>query len=1143
MATTLLDEKISSFIEDKFPEFVRNDHSVFVEFLKLYYQFMEAAKVTLTNVQAYDTLLLENLLTENFILLEDGTKIVGEDTTYGAFLKDETVTGQTSGATAQVLAEDNANTILYLEHNRFFQVGEVIVGSASKARGTISKYQGNPIQNIQQLLEYANVDKTLNDFLDQFRDSYLTAVPNTLASGVSKRKLIKSIRDLYRAKGTRDGHEAFFRLLFGETPEIFYPTDNLLKISAGEWTSNTIIRVVATTNNPANLVGQTITQTVNEAIGAASATASVEGTLQIQEGEITVFELILNPDSVSGTFVQGAEITGIDNLDIDVAITATVQAIITGSTVINGGAFYSTGDVINVTSTTGKEASIQIVDVGSGEVDEVIIDSPGINYAIGQDLFFDNTNTEGSGASAKIINVGGALGPEIGDFDRTVGGNVVQGEYRSDITEVDHIIYEDATERNDAYTGAQIQLETATFADLGDQTNSTPGGRAHHAAYGYDGSQIDDEATEVVHVLVSNRGSGYEVSPPVVSTTAKITWTTGAVTGSANELVAGEKITSTSGATATIASKGTGYVTITGVTGTFGVGETITGGSTSAYVVITSYTAHGTGATFLPWSNSGIGAVQGVEVKRFGTGFTTAPTVTLPAKLLITRNVKVNSPPDVTLTTTFTVGDTLTGQSSLATGVVTEWDNKKQFITIRMTSGSFLENEVIKRGSTTDYAIVTKVVQASISAQIGTVGSTVGAYSNDKGKISESLMKIQDSFYYQDFSYVVRVGAAIADWRGEIKKAVHPAGFAIFGEVSISNKIEAKLTIPTGGVSTFTPQLASILEAAFTTLIGRRLGTKSDGTTLRSRLVGQKGQDIGLTHDIESITRSGSTATIETTGPHGYDVNDEIEVTGVTSTGYNGVFNITAVTDDTINITVSGTPTTPAILTAGIATISSPSPFDGATRDVTLSTHYDIPIQIEILSGFASLRENRFGLGATKKTATRYMWSRDAVSDTSAVKSDLVYSYPGITRRKVPETGTDNVTAGGAGVYNSTMNYTNIQIGEHDMGHQMTLEQFGGVRIDEIVRSARILDTDPVGDDVDTLLMEDGSHQSFEEATPINVHMIPTDANKLWNVPPPSYIRGVNIGSGEYISFDDNTKPPDFSDNAAPPSFDATSGT
>ncbi len=54
---------------------------------------------------------------------------------------------------------------------------------------------------------------------------------------------------------------------------------------------------------------------------------------------------------------------------------------------------------------------------------------------------------------------------------------------------------------------------------------------------------------------------------------------------------------------------------------------------------------------------------------------------------------------------------------------------------------------------------------------------------------------------------------------------------------------------------------------------------------------------------------------------------------------------------------------------------------------------------------------------------------------------------------------------------------------------------------------------------------------------------IPNEAYKLWNVPPPSYIRGINVSTGEYVSFDDNTSPPDFSDNTAPPSFDATSGT
>ena len=428
MPNTFLDNKISSFIEDKFPEFVRTDHPVFVEFLKLYYQFLETAKLTLTNVQAQDNILLENLLTENFVLLEDGTKIYTEDSEYGAFEKGETVTGQTSGAVSTILAEDNNNSILYIEQNRFLRVGEVVVGSSSGARGTISKYQGNPVQTIQQLLEYANIDKTITDFLDQFRDAYLTAIPNTLASGVSKRNLVKNIRDLYRAKGTRKGHELFFRLLFDETPEIFYPRENLLKISAGEWTSNTVVRVVATNGNPNSLSGQIITQTVDATINASAATATVETVLQLQEGETTVFELILNLESINGTFVKNAEITGVDNQNPDVAITATVQLMVTGASVTNGASFYDVNDTVTVESVVGNNATISIVDVGSGSVQEIAIDNPGTGYEVGQDLFFDNTNTEGVGASAKIVNVGGAVSPESGDTtDHTVTGNITDG--------------------------------------------------------------------------------------------------------------------------------------------------------------------------------------------------------------------------------------------------------------------------------------------------------------------------------------------------------------------------------------------------------------------------------------------------------------------------------------------------------------------------------------------------------------------------------------------------------------------------------------------------------------------------------------------------------------------------------------------
>ena len=49
-------------------------------------------------------------------------------------------------------------------------------------------------------------------------------------------------------------------------------------------------------------------------------------------------------------------------------------------------------------------------------------------------------------------------------------------------------------------------------------------------------------------------------------------------------------------------------------------------------------------------------------------------------------------------------------------------------------------------------------------------------------------MRIQDSFYYQDYSYVVRVGQSINEWRDAIKSTVHPVGWNVFGEVEVVSR-------------------------------------------------------------------------------------------------------------------------------------------------------------------------------------------------------------------------------------------------------------------------------------------------------------------------------------------------------------------
>ena len=73
----------------------------------------------------------------------------------------ETITGQTSGATATVLVDDvDDNKRLFVTSQTRFIIGEIVSGATSNASGTIQTYRPNPVSSIQQLLNYSNVDAT-----------------------------------------------------------------------------------------------------------------------------------------------------------------------------------------------------------------------------------------------------------------------------------------------------------------------------------------------------------------------------------------------------------------------------------------------------------------------------------------------------------------------------------------------------------------------------------------------------------------------------------------------------------------------------------------------------------------------------------------------------------------------------------------------------------------------------------------------------------------------------------------------------------------------------------------------------------------------------------------------------------------------
>ena len=113
--------KLSSLVEGQVPDFVQAEHPVFVQFLKHYYQYLEAGRLTLTGDIFY---IAQETSASAYILEEtDGDRIVTElgDGTIRQFIANETITGSTSKATATVLVDDSRNGYLYITSQQFLR--------------------------------------------------------------------------------------------------------------------------------------------------------------------------------------------------------------------------------------------------------------------------------------------------------------------------------------------------------------------------------------------------------------------------------------------------------------------------------------------------------------------------------------------------------------------------------------------------------------------------------------------------------------------------------------------------------------------------------------------------------------------------------------------------------------------------------------------------------------------------------------------------------------------------------------------------------------------------------------------------------------------------------------------------------------
>jgi hypothetical protein len=210
-----------------------------------------------------------------------------------------------------------------------------------------------PLYHSRRLLEYTDIDQTVEQFIVHFKETYLKNIQLDTATNIPQ--LVKHSLDLYRSKGTQRAIELFFRLVFAEPAEVYYPSTDVFILSDGDWVVPTYLEITASSLN-GSLVGQQITG-IN-----SGATAFVEKL--IRKSNNSRYSEILMISSINGTFSAG-ELLRLSKNSAILPGYPFVRGSLSSLFITDGGTNHAVGDTVDIISTTGSGARARVSSIES----------------------------------------------------------------------------------------------------------------------------------------------------------------------------------------------------------------------------------------------------------------------------------------------------------------------------------------------------------------------------------------------------------------------------------------------------------------------------------------------------------------------------------------------------------------------------------------------------------------------------------------------------------------------------------------------------------------------------------------------------------------------------------------------------------
>ena len=228
-----IEQKISPLVESMFPSFYREEGEDFVAFIKAYYEWLEQ--------------------NHQLLQLEDNT-----DFNVGDRVAQQEVRGTIIAFVGEdaLIRVDNYGTF------KCFNICSELIPVTSSSGGSTFIKRGGTTRRLgsiflaRNLMNIRDIDKTLDLFIVRFKEKYLKNIEFDVLT--NKELLVKNSLDLYRSKGTERSIDLFFRLIYGVSTEVYYPGEDLFKLSSAEWVKPQYIEITGT-DRSIELVGKQIT--------------------------------------------------------------------------------------------------------------------------------------------------------------------------------------------------------------------------------------------------------------------------------------------------------------------------------------------------------------------------------------------------------------------------------------------------------------------------------------------------------------------------------------------------------------------------------------------------------------------------------------------------------------------------------------------------------------------------------------------------------------------------------------------------------------------------------------------------------------------------------------------------------------------